>query len=249
MRHQQLKQSSGDSVDVNGSVARGPMIIRTAALALTTKNFDKARVGLEEILKRHQGYVGEMNVNAPVGAERTLSATLRVPADQLEATIAELRGLGRVETESQSGQEVTAQYVDLEARLANAKNTELRLTDLLRQRTGKLADVLAVEVEIGRVRGEIERMEAERKNLAKQVAYATVNAMVTEDYKAQIQIVPPSTVTRFRNAIVEGYKTMLDSVVSVLVFLLSSGPSLLLWSGLLFFPVRGLWRRLRRTPM
>jgi hypothetical protein len=57
-----------------------------------------------------------------------------------------------------------------------------------------------VETEISRVRGEIERMEAERKNLANQVAFALLNATITEDYKAQLQVVPSCTSSRFRNA-------------------------------------------------
>src|SRR5207244_2211586 len=45
-----------------------PMIARTSQLSLTTKEFDKARRGLEDILKRHAGYLGELNASAPVGA-------------------------------------------------------------------------------------------------------------------------------------------------------------------------------------
>lgn len=106
-----------------------PMIARTAQLTLIARDFDKARAGLDLILKRHDGYVGELSVSSPVGAERRLIATLHVPAEQLEATLAELKSLGRVDSESQSGDEVTTQYVDLEARLTNARNTEKRLTD------------------------------------------------------------------------------------------------------------------------
>jgi hypothetical protein len=224
----------------------GPMVVRTAALALTTREFDTARARLDDILKRHHGYVGELNVATPVGNGSIFTATLRVPADQLEATLADLKGLGRVESESQNGQEVTAQYVDLEARLSNARNTEERLTNLLRQRTGKLSDVLAVETEIDRVRGEIEEMEAERKNLANQVTFATITATVSEDYQAQLQVVPATTLGRLHNAAVGGYQDMVDGVVSTALFLLSYGPSFLLWVGLLFFPARGLWRRVRR---
>ena len=224
----------------------GPMIVRTAALALSTREFDKARARLDDILKRHHGYVGELKVATPVGNGSTFTATLRVPADQLEAALADLKGLGRVESESQNGQEVTAQYVDLEARLSNARNTEERLTNLLRERTGKLSDVLAVETEIDRVRGEIEQMEAEKKNLANQVTFATISATVREAYQAQLQVVPATTFGRLHNAAVEGYRDMVDGVVSTALFLLSYGPSLLLWGGLLFFPARGLWRRVRR---
>lgn len=238
-----VEQKIGDSVDTNG-----PMIVRTAQVTLTTTEFDKDRAGIEEILKRHRGYVGGLSVSNASGTGRTLNATLRVPADQLESTMAELKKLGRVASESQTGEEVTQQYVDLEARLSNARNTEKRLIDLLRQSTGKLADVLSVELEIGRVRGEIERMEAERKSLANRVDFATLNVVLTEDYRAQLQMMPPSTTTRFRNAAVEGFSTMVEGIVSVVLFLISYGPSLLLWGGLLFFPVRGVWRRLRRDP-
>ena len=222
------------------------MIVRSAQLSLTTKEFDKARAGVENTVKRHRGYVADLKVGGATGNGRTLTATLRVPADQLDATLAELKTLGRVESESQGGQDVTSEYVDLQARLANSRNTEKRLTELLAQRTGKLSDVLEVEQELDRVRGDIEQMEAQRKNMANQVTFATVNVSVSEDYRAQLQVVPPSTATRLSNAAVEGYRSMVDGVVSFALFVLSNGPSLLLWVALLFLPARFAWKRLRR---
>lgn len=243
--------SSGPQADKltteNNLSANGPMILRTAQLNLITKEFDSARANLEAILKRHQGYIGELNAGGNTGSGRTLTATLRVPADQLDATIAEVKTLGRVESQSQGGQDVTSQYLDLEARLGNARNTEDRLTDLLRNRTGKLSDVLAVEQELDRVRGEIEQMEAERKNMAKQVSYATLTVAIAEEYKAQLQVVPPSTSNRLGNAAIEGYRNVADGVVTVILFLLTTGPSLLLWAAILFFPARVVWKKLRRS--
>jgi hypothetical protein len=162
----------------------------------------------------------------------------------MDNTLTELKSLGRVESESQNGEEVTAQYVDLQARLANARHTEQRLTEVLQQRTGKLSDVLAVETEIARVRGEIESMEAGRKSMATQVAFATLNVTLTEDYKPQLQTVPPSIFRQFRNSAVEGYQTMTAGVVSLVNAALFLGPSLLLWAALAFFPARYAWRRL-----
>jgi hypothetical protein len=236
-----------DQPSVERNPVAGPMIIRSARLSLITKEFDKTRANLEAILKRHRGYVGELKTGGTAGSGRTLTATLRVPADQLDAAMTEVKTLGRVESESQSGQDVTSQYVDLQARLTNARNTEQRLTDLLRNRTGKLSDVLEVEQELDRVRGEIEQMEAERKNMANQVSYATLNATIAEDYQAQLQVVPPSTSTRLSNAAVEGYRSMADGVVSLALFLLSNGPSLLLWGAVLFLPARLIWKKVRRS--
>ena len=242
-----VKLGTSSSTDSSIALSTGPMIIRTAQLALITKDFDNARSAMEAILKRHRGFVGELKVGGSTGSGRTLTATLRVPADQLDASLTELKALGRVESESQTGQDVTSEYVDLQARLANARNTEQRLTDLLRNRTGKLSDVLEVEQEVDRVRGEIEQMEAERKNMSNQVSFATLNATITEDYQARLQVVPPSTWTRLSNAGIEGYKGMVEGVMSLALFLLENGPSLLLWLAVLFFPARLVWKKVRRS--
>jgi hypothetical protein len=242
--------SVGDEIDSSErtlDLPTVPMIARVAALTLTTKEFNKTRASLEEILKRHNGYMGELKVTAPADSGRALTATLRIPAAQLDSALTELKKLGRVEDESQGGEEVTQQYVDLEARLVNEKHTEQRLTDILRQRTGKLQDVLKVELEIDRVRGEIEQMQAEKKELSKRVAFATLNTMVKEEYFAKLQGTPPSTGSRFRNAAVDGYNTVVEGLISVGLFLLSAGPSLLLWAAILFFPVRWALKRVRKA--
>jgi Domain of unknown function (DUF4349)/Putative zinc-finger len=229
----------------NVPAVNGPMIIRTAELEITTDAFDKARAGVEEILKRHHGYVGELNVETPAESARSLIGTLRVPAAQLEATLSDLKGLGRTEKESQGGEEVTQRYVDLEARLANSKHTEQRLVEMLRDRTGKLSDVLAVELQISRVRGEIEQMEAERKSMKNQVDLATITITLAEAYKAELKAVPPSAGTQFRNAAVEGYRSLVDGIIAVLLWLLSAGPTLLVWAAILFFPVKMVWKKVK----
>ena len=224
-----------------------PMIAQTAQLTLTTTEFDRARGSIEDILKRHKGYIGHLNVSAPAGTGRSLDATLRIPADQLAAAMSEIKRLGRVEMESQSGEEVTSEYIDLDARLINARNTEQRLTDLLRQRTGKLSDVMAVELELGRVRGEIERMEVEKKSLVNRVDFAAMNVTVREDYQGLAPSEPFSVLVRFRNAAVEGYRSTVESMVATIAFLLTEGPVLLVWAAILFFPARFFWRRARKT--
>jgi Domain of unknown function (DUF4349)/Putative zinc-finger len=230
------------------AVPAGPMIVRTAALTISTGTFDAARQAVDRILREHHGYAADLQVDSPQNAGRTLTATLRVPATELDATLAELKKLGRVEQESQSGDEVTRQYTDLSARLSNSRTTEQRVLQILQQRAGKMQDVLSVEQEIDRVRGDIEQMEAEKKNLENQVQFATLNLKLNEEYKASLQITPPSTGSRLHNAAVEGWSTLVDSAVSLVLFLFSDGPVILLWLmvfGALFWMLRRLWRRAR----
>jgi hypothetical protein len=235
------------AADQTEVAALGPMIERTATLTVTTHDFDGLRARIDAILARRHGYVADLTANAPDKAGRTLNASLRIPAAELGAALTELKLLGHVESESQNGRDVSSEYVDLVARLSNARNTAQRLTQLLAQRTGKLDDVLAVENELSRVQGQIERMEAERKNTEARVAYATVQLNVAEYYKAQLQPAPDSTLIRFRNAGVEGYRSLADTVIGIALLVIADGPTLLLWAALLFFPVRAIWRRVHRN--
>jgi len=234
---------AGDQIE---TTSRGPMIERTAQLTLTTHDFDQLRARIDAVLARHHGYVADLTVNAPENSGRSLNASLRIPAAQLDSALTEFKQLGRVESESQNGRDVSKEYVDLVARLANARNTAQRLTQLLAQRTGKLSEVLEVETELGRVQGGIEQMEAERKNTEAQVAYASLQLNVGEHYKAQLQVAPDSTQIRFRNAAIEGYRSMADGLIGFALVVVGYGPSVLVWVALLFFPARAIWRRIRR---
>src|SRR5260370_30244729 len=113
-----------------------PMIPRTVSLSIVVKDFEAGRASLDSILARHYGYAAGLNVATPQGDARTLQASLRIPAPQLAAAVAELKPLGRVEAETQNGEEVTQQHTELPARLKNSRETEQRLQDVLGTRTG-----------------------------------------------------------------------------------------------------------------
>jgi hypothetical protein len=231
-----------------GTGARSlPMIARAVSVSLVVKDFDEARASLDAILARNNGYAAGLNVATPQGAGRALQASLRIPAPRLGAAVSELKALGRVELENQNGEEVTQQHADLVARLKNFRETEQRLQAILLQRTGKIRDVLAVEQEIARVRGEIEQMEAEQQTLEHRVDFATIDLKLAEEYKAQLSSPTPSAATQLRNASVNGFRSAFESLLALVLFLAESGPAILLWLALLFIPVRLLWRRYQRS--
>lgn len=138
---------------------------------------------------------------------------------------------------------MTQQSIDLDARLANAREAEQRLTQLLRERTGRLSDVLAVEQQINNVRGQIEQMEAERKNLSNRIAFATLELTIAEIYQQSLSMNQGSTSTTLKNAAVAGYRHIVNAGIESLRFALSYGPILLVLAAILFFPARAMWRR------
>jgi Domain of unknown function (DUF4349) len=142
---------------------------------------------------------------------------------------------------------VTEQVTDLDARLANARNTEKRLIELLQKRTGDLADVLEAEREVARVREEIERFEGQRKNLDSRVSHATVTLQVDEERKATLDMGPLTISGRLRNALVDGFVEAVESVLGMVLFIVRIAPFLLLWAMVLAWPARLLLRRMRHA--
>lgn len=223
------------------------MIARTAALTIVVKNFAASRADLDAILARHHGYAAQLTVNTPENDSQSFQASLRVPAPELSAALSDLRALGRVETETQSGEDVTQQHVDLVARLENARETEQRLRDLLAQRTGKIDEVLQVEEEIDRVRGQIEGMEADQKTLEHRVDFATIDLQLNEEYKEKLNSQTTSVSTSVRNAFVAGLRHASGALLGIVLFLEEFGPVLLIWAVILGIPAILVWRRYRKA--
>jgi hypothetical protein len=236
------------SISGNGQLqqAPGPMIARTVSLTILVKDFAASRPALDAILLRHRGYSAQLNVSTPENAPRSLQASLRIPAPELMAAAGDLKTLGRVENEAQSGEEVTQQHTDLVARLKTARETEQRFESILEQRTGNVGEVLQVEEGIARVRGEIESMEAELTGLEHRVDFATVDLQLTEEYKAQLDSSAASTSTRLHNAFVAGIDNAGETLLGIVLFFEEYGLATLIWLAILGLPVFLVVRRYRK---
>ncbi len=233
--------------DQQSKVASAPMIARTVSLSIFVKDLAASRATLDTILARHHGYSAELTVSTPEDAPHGLQASLRIPEPELSSAVGDLRLLGRVENESQSGEEVTRQHADLVARLKNARDTEDRFHAILQQRTGNVAEVLQVEEGIARVRGDIERMEAEQKGLEHRVDFGTVELQLTEEYKAQLNPPTPSVSIRLHNAGVAGYQNATETLLEIVLFFAEYSLTILIWLVILTLPAGLLRRRYRKA--
>jgi hypothetical protein len=236
----------GGGASVPGDTIQAPMIARTVALTILVKDVNRSRATLDAILARYNGYAAQLTATTPENASRSFQASLRIPASELAAALNDFKTLGRVQNESQSGEEVTQQHADLVARLKNSHETEVRLQAILQQRTGKIEDVLQVEEEIARVRGEIETMEADQKALEHRVDFATVDLQLTEEYKAQLNAPADSVMNRMRNALVTGYRNASGLLLGILLFFAEYGPALLILLAILGVPAYVIRNRYRK---
>jgi hypothetical protein len=183
-------------------------IIYTAEVRLVTDDFERAEVGVPKLIKEYGGYIAEGGVQRTYGDQRSGRWVARVPVDRFDAFLEALPTLGIPEHRSQRAQEVTEEFVDLQARIATTRKLEERILKLLEEQTGKIEEMLKVESELSRVRGEAERMEGRLRYLTDRTAMTTVTISAREEK----DYVPPEA-PEFGERITSGFSDSIDSLV------------------------------------
>jgi hypothetical protein len=147
-------------------IRRGDLTVRVAKAAEAEA---KARALVEEM----GGFVESSTSENLTGQRPVVFMQLRVPANRFDEAIDRLAKLGTPLRRNVQGEDVTMQLVDLEARLKNLRAQEEALRAILAKAT-KVTDVLEVNRQLSEVRGEIERMDAERVQIKELVALSTI---------------------------------------------------------------------------
>jgi hypothetical protein len=220
-------------------------IVRAASLILASRDFDAARGRMESIVRSHEGHYDQLQLGAREGRDRTLVATVLVPAEAFDSTVSELKALGNPEQESQTSASSSDESDRLDAKLASARFTENRLSRLSREHAGKLGEYLEVEQAIAKVRSEIEDLEAQLRRQAQRVRYGAIRINLKEKYAARFDVELTVISARLRSSIVEGLQGVIRQGSAALSLVLLFAPSLLFWVVLLYWPVRFGWRRVR----
>jgi hypothetical protein len=149
-------------------------VIRTGSVRIAIETYDDARAKLDAILAKAGGYVDSTQVNRGTNAITDATIVIRLPSDKFGDTMQSLRELGEISSETTGADDITAQYIDVDARLASSRALEKRLIELASERNGTIDSVLAVEKELARVRGEIEGYEGRLRNWDDHVAMSTL---------------------------------------------------------------------------
>ncbi|MFL5385437.1 MAG: DUF4349 domain-containing protein, partial [Longimicrobiaceae bacterium] len=156
------------------------MIIRTGTATVRVDSLEKAMAQVEQLARRLGGYVANTAVQSGSENVRQASMELKIPAERWGQALGGLKPIGKMESQQTTTEDVGEEYVDVTARMANARRLEARLLELLGTRTGKLEDVLAVESELARVREEIERYEGRLRFLRTRAAVSTLTVQLHE---------------------------------------------------------------------
>lgn len=227
-----MPMSGGSVVSADRKVAS------TASLDLRTKSLDWTVGKVREIAKNVGGFVENANINQPEWGLKSAWVTVKVPADRFDAALAEMKQTAdQVVNENAGAADMTAQHIDLSARINNKRAEEKAYENLLGSAT-KVADVIEVTQQLTNVRTEIESLEQQLRYLEGQTTLATISVNVTEDPQVQAN---PGEFQR-GNIFKAALNTLVDALLSLgsglVVFLISGLPVLLIIFGLIWIVYR-----------
>ena len=135
----------------------GRQIIRQATLAVELGDVERAIAQLTELVEAAGGYVADTQAHADAAGVARATVTVYVPPAAFSRTLRDLEQLGRVTSRRISGHDVSEEFVDLEARVRNLERHEAQLVAFM-GKAQKVVDLVSLEGEVARVRGEIERL-------------------------------------------------------------------------------------------
>jgi len=171
---------AAEATDFPTAVRAQRKIVYQADIDLIVEDFSQVPAKLSAIVKQFDAFVSKSGRGGPSGSPRSGQWTIRVPVAHFDELLQAAQELGEVRKVDTRSQDMSEEYYDIEARIRNKKQEEARLLKLLEERTGELEDVLAVEREVSRVRGEVDQLEGRMRVLADLTSLSTVTLRVEE---------------------------------------------------------------------
>ena len=199
--------------DVSKIIRDGSMSIQ-----LEKDGFSAGFAAVTRIAQNNGGFV----LSSQIRGQRRGTLVLRIPAKRFDDAMLALRDVGAVQAQSISGRDVTAQYIDLTARLQNAIGQRTVLRNLMSQAT-TIRETITVQNRLSQVELQIEQIQGQLNFIQDQVAEATVHVELHEKDAAQVQqtntIENPSLGSAWDRSI-QGFLNVVSAVVIGLGYLI-----------------------------
>jgi len=190
-------------------------VIRTARLAVEVDRYDAGVRRLLDIAEGAGGFIADSSYSQEDGRPQG-EFTLRVPAGRFGAAIKDVEAIGTVRQRQISAQDVTEEFVDLEARQRNLERHEHQLLSFM-DRATKVSDLLAIEQELSRVRGQIEQIAGRLRYLSHNVEMASITVALSEHARARGFWDIGGTLGKMQRAFIAAVQQLLTVAERVLV--------------------------------
>lgn len=221
---------SNESVNASASIT-DRKLIKNGSLEFKTEAVKKTKLEIEKLCKEFNAYISNENENN-YGERLQYNQTIRVPAEKFDLLLTKIEGLAsKIDTKNISTQDVTEEFIDVEARLKTKKELEQRYLEILKQ-ARTVEEIISVESQIANVRAEIESMEGRLQFLKNQVALSTLNVSYYEVI---------GTDFGFAGKLGESLKGGWENLLSFIVFIIT------LWPFAIALVLTVIWWRRRKS--
>lgn len=210
-----------------GVAAKDRLVIKTKTVQMEVSDVVVVKTKIEETVKHYKGYVSNLYTSSdepppprPLAEkeqkkDKITRATIevKIPAGDLDRFVKEIKKLGKLESDQEQAQDITKEYVDLNARLKNLQAAEARLLEMYRA-AKNVEEMLKIEAQLTTVRGEIESLQGQIDYYKEAVAMATI----TIDIHEPTEIKLPEWSKKFSEALNEAINNFFNVITGLIVF-------------------------------
>lgn len=243
--------SGGKANKVDESANTKRKLIKTVNMTVETQEYDILMQNLEARIKELGGYIQKLESNNGSSysgnrSSRNASLTVRIPQANLDSFVGSISELANIVRRSESVDDITLTYVDLQSHKESLQVEQERLLNLL-EKAETLEDIITLENRLTSVRYQIESMESQLRTYDDQVDYSTIYLGITE-----VKIYTPTVeeeLTAWKR-MVKGFEESIgdirDALVEFGVWVVVKSPYLIIWGGIITAAILLVRRRTKK---
>lgn len=219
-------------------------IVYNASVRMETTDYDTTRAALQEAVTAANGYLESTDQGGSKDSgSRYTYYTARIPAENYRSFLTAAGEAGNVTSLNESAQDITAEYVDVEARL-KALNDQRDRLNALADKAETTADLLEIESQLSDVQYQLERYTGQMRLMDNQVRYSTVDISLQE-----VRVLTPTATTfgeKFVEAVTSGWRGFVDGAEDLILVVVYLWPVVLIVLAILLVARPALKRRKAR---
>ena len=226
---------AGASDSIAQEVSTNQKLIKRVNMDAETEDLETLLPQLLEEIAALGGYVESQEIfNGSSYAShryRNAQLTIRVPAENLEGLVAQVKGTSNVVSYNESVEDVTLTYVDMETRILVLETERDRLLELM-EKADTMSDLLEIQARLTEVRSALESIHSQLKVLQNQVNYATIELYINQ-VKAYTEVEEQTVWQRIGSGFKRNLQNIGEDLVDFFVWAVTYSPQLILWAGIL----------------
>lgn len=223
-------------------------LIKTVRMDVETEDLEALLPQINEKIASLGGYVENQELyngsSYSSYRHRNANLTVRVPAENLNGFVEDVKGVSNVVTYNESTENVTLQYVSTESRMKALEVEQERLLELL-AKAENMSDLLEIESRLTDVRYELENVTSQLRVLSNQVDYATIHLYISQ-VKVYTEVEEQTVWQRIGSGFKENLRDMGEDLTDFFVWFVTYSPQLLIWAAVILVAVKILRKKIAK---